>query len=611
MPSWLEKIKDMWLANISHMFIIHGNTSDTVDGLYHVQDVLEQSFLCAEREVIIRYNRSSGITFPLQKHRVNFFRSLGIDADADTDIDLPREPAAALRLIEQVLRKTKPHPRFKTLLENMGITNQENHAAICDGFLSGWDSETMIDNFGLEPGCLDELRQYAFWRFPYAAVIVSFAETICPANDVSAMSGEDRTVLVTLQRWARDTEFIQIGSPIFLITENYTDINSALRGASSRIEAIQVPLPTLEERESFISSYAKMQGVEIEDPYRAAALTAGLKRLHIVDIILRAYLEKRIVDAEIIKTRKDEIVASEFAEVLELMDPEYGFEMIGGMEYVKDFFHRNIINPIKSGNLKRVPLGVLLPGPPGTGKTALSKAVAKESELNCAALNLSKIFNSWVGSSERNLEKALNCLEALAPCLVIIDEIDQSGLSRNNSGDSGVSNRLFKRLLEFMSDTSHRGKIVFIGLTNRPDLMDSALKRPGRFDRKLPILPPNEKERADIFKVMFSKYGIDYEVNLSNAAKATDNYTGAEIEALVLKGYEVAEDAGSQVVQEEHLTHALEAYVPTTRDIQSMVKLAIAECNDKDLLPPQYKHLLGEQKGKPSFVSTPRTVRTV
>lgn len=560
-PSWYTEISDKWSARIAHMFLLHGNTSDMVDGANMVQVFLSDTCgLCLERDIVIMYDRSSGITFPLTSHRSAFYKAIGMDAPED-DYDLPRDPSGALRLIERVIPLSKDGPN------NM--------------------------------------------RIPVTAVIISFAETIVPANDVSGMSGEDRTVLVTLQRWAREQEFVNIGPPIFLIAENLAEINPALRGASARVEAVEIPYPVLGERKAYIEALADAHKVIVEDVGRATAMTAGLKRVHIEDIILRARLEGRVVDAELIKARKDEIVRAEFAEVLELMDPEYGFEVIGGMDYVKDFFYRNVVNPIKSSNLRRVPLGVLLPGPPGTGKTVLASAVARESGLNCAALNLSKIFNQWVGSSERNLDKALSCLEALAPCLVIIDEIDQSGLNRESSGDSGVSNRLFKRLLEFMSDgQKHRGRIVFVGLTNRPDLLDAALKRPGRFDRKIPVLPPNEEERQDIFRVMFVKYGIAHKVDLAAAAAQTDNYTGAEIEALVLKALEVAEDAGSEVVMDEHMDHALKAYVPTTRDIQAQVRLALAECNDRDLLPPAYRNQLDERKvNKPAPVA--RTVRAL
>jgi len=558
-PEWFNEIAQKWQAGISHIFLLHGNTGDTVDGIHTVQDTLVASGLCAGRDAVILYDRSSGITFPLASHRQAFYQAIGLDAPAEEDDMLPRDPVGAFRLIEQVLRKVK---------------GQNETAA------------------------------------PLAAAVISFAETIAPANDVSAMGADDRTALVTLQRWARDPQMIAVGPPVFLITENLADIHQTLRGASSRIEAVQIPYPVHEERAAYIEKLSESHKIPVEDAQRAAAMTAGLKKIHIEDIILKAKLEQHTVDAGLIKARKDEIVRAEFAEVLELMDPEHGFESIGGLEYVKDFFLRNVINPLKAGNLRRVPLGVLLTGPPGTGKTLLAQTIAKESGINCAALNLSKIYDKWVGSTERSLEKALACLDALAPVLVIIDEIDQAGLNRENSGDSGVSNRLFKRLLEYMSDTGRRGRTIILGLSNRPDLLDAALKRPGRFDRKLPVLPPDSYERASIFKVMFNKYGIAYDADLDTFAEATDGYTGAEIEALVLKSLEVAEDGGSDKVLNKHLAKALDAYVPTTRDIQTQVRLAISECNDKDLLPPAYRHLLEERK-RQDVAPSARTVRAL
>jgi SpoVK/Ycf46/Vps4 family AAA+-type ATPase len=249
---------------------------------------------------------------------------------------------------------------------------------------------------------------------------------------------------------------------------------------------------------------------------------------------------------------------------------------------------------MREGNAARVPMGVLLLGPPGTGKTLLAEAVAKESGINCCSLDVGRLLGSYVGESEKNLERALECVRALAPTIVIVDELDQSGLSRTAGGDSGVSNRIFRRLLEVMSDPANRGRILWLGLSNRPDLLDAALKRPGRFDKKIPILAPEAGEREAIFRVMLAKYGIPCRVeDWSEAVAATEGWTGAEIEALVLKAYEVAQDAP---VTKDHLRAALERYFPTTQSIEEMTTLAIAECNDADLLPPKYRERLKDRR---------------
>lgn len=557
---WIQEINKKWNASIAHVFLLHFNVSDTVDGVHSTVEFLMKSPLVSDKEIIICYNRSAGITFPIPEHRKVLLDELGLmGSDINPlgiDEALPREPVAALALIEAALRLSS------------------------------------VDNGG-------ESRAKT-------AVIIDYAETLVPAAEFAQMSPGDRTVLTTLLRWARDRHIADLGSPVFLVAENLSDIHPALRSASSRIEAVQVSLPDLEERQRFIVALAckyalengnfNMQDITIP---QMARLTAGLKKLHLEDIFLRADTDGIPVTPELVKERKKEIIASEYGDVLQIIDPEVDFYDIGGMEHIKEFFRKNVIRPLREGNLRRCPMGILLPGPAGTGKTVLAEAVAKESGINCCSLNLAKIMDKWVGSSEANLEKALQCIEALSPAIVIIDEIDQSGLSRDNSGDSGVSNRLFKRLLEFMADTRHRGRVVFIGLTNRPDKMDAALKRPGRFDKKVPILPPDVQERADIYRVMCRKYGIACELTeqeLREAAENTEGYTGAEIEALVLKAAEVAEDSGAEAIKAEHLRYALEVYRPTTQSIEEMTRLALEECNDLDLLPPAYRQKAAERR---------------
>ncbi len=563
---WIEEIHRKWSASIAHMFLLHFNVWDTVDGNSSVLEFLMQSPLVSEREIIMCYNRSAGITFPIPSHKKVLLEDLGFTA-ADTgsmgvDDIIPRDPVAALMLMEGALRLSMP-----------------------DGN-GGFRAKT--------------------------AVIMDYAETLVPAAELAQMPPGDRTVLTTLLRWARDRQIADLGSPVFLVAENLSDVNRALRSASSRIEAVQVPLPDLEDRQKYIEALAGKYAIDGRSNMRditvtqMARLTAGLKKLHVEDIFLRSGADVPVTP-ELVKERKKDIISSEYGDVLQIIDPELDFSNVGGMENVKEFFRKNVIQPLREGNLRRCPTGVLMPGPAGIGKTILAEAVARESAVNCCSLNLARIMNKWVGSSEANLEKALQCIEALAPTVVVLDELDQTGLSRNNSGDSGVSNRLLKRLLEFMSDGRHRGRVVFLGLTNRPDLIDAALKRPGRFDRAIPILPPGEEERAEIFSVMFRKYAISHDLSaedLNRAATATDGYTGAELEALVLKAADVAEDAGSGVVLAEHIQYALEVFRPTTGDIEMMTQLALKEANDLDLLPPAYRQKVMEKRDRKLQVVT-------
>jgi len=499
------------------------------------------------REVVCFYNRAEGITFELPSMHEKFMDLLALKKATDPAVaalaavqgnqeqDLPKAPSAALPLLVRLLKMGKPEDKL-------------------------------------------------------AAVIIEHAETIVPSAAVAMMSAEDRTLLVLIEQLGRDPEIMHSGNPVILLTSNLTDLHVAIRSASSKFEAIRVPLPDRQARLAFISQYrAEKEKTEWEPtPEQLANATAGLSLIHIEDIFLRAEQEKALT-WNLVRERKQDIIASEFGEVLEILEPRFGFEMIGGLEHVKRFFRDSVINPMRTGNLKRMPMGILLTGPAGTGKTAVAEAVAFEAKVMCFILNPAKIYGKYVGDTERNLDRALNAIDASEQAIVFVDEMDQS-VRRGESGDSGVSNRIFKRLMEFMSDTGHRGRIVFLAASNRPDLMDAALRRPGRFDKKIPFLIPDADEREAIFKVMALKYGLKLESVPASCVKTTEGWTGAEIELVTVKAVEVMEDQGKS--PEDALAYATTVISPSTADIEFMTLLAVRECNDKTLLPPKYQKLI-------------------
>jgi SpoVK/Ycf46/Vps4 family AAA+-type ATPase len=499
------------------------------------------------REVVCFYNRAEGITFELPSMHEKFMDLLALKKATDPALaalaavqgnqeqDLPKAPSAALPLLVRLLKMGKPEDKL-------------------------------------------------------AAVIIEHAETIVPSAAVAMMSAEDRTLLVLIEQLGRDPEIVHSGNPVILLTSNLTDLHVAIRSASSKFEAIRVSLPDRQARLAFISQYrAEKEKTEWEPtPEQLANATAGLSLIHIEDIFLRAEQEKALT-WNLVRERKQDIIASEFGEVLEILEPRFGFEMIGGLEHVKRFFRDSVINPMRTGNLKRVPMGILLTGPAGTGKTAVAEAVAFEAKVMCFILNPAKIYGKYVGDTERNLDRALNAIDASEQAIVFVDEMDQS-VRRGESGDSGVSNRIFKRLMEFMSDTGHRGRIVFLAASNRPDLMDAALRRPGRFDKKIPFLIPDADEREAIFNVMALKYGLKLESVPASCVKVTEGWTGAEIELVTVKAVEVMEDQGKS--PEDALAYATTVISPSTTDIEFMTLLAVRECNDKTLLPPKYQKLI-------------------
>ncbi len=559
-PAWATEVQEKYRAGIAHAFILHFNVHD-----YAVPGVPLTTYLArmlAGRRVVAVYSRDRGITFPLDGMRERFLELMGLGneeqssdpalsalqalgmASGNEAGDLPRAPGEAIPLLGRFLRMGAPEERV-------------------------------------------------------AAVIIEAAETVVPDADVAMMPPADRDVLVAVSRWGRDPQIATAGNPVFLITPNLSALNPAVRAASSKWEAVKVPLPDPEQRLAFIEWYVAQRPDAFEwaddmDPQALANVTAGLSLIHIEDILLRAEAEG-VLRPEMVRERKESIIRSEYGDVLEVMEPRFGFDDIGGLRHVKDFFERSVIRPMREGRPGRVPMGVLMTGPAGTGKSIMAEAVAKEAGVNAVRLRIGgQIASKWQGEGERNLEKALAAIEGLAPTIVFIDEVDQAVTRGEGTGGSQQDSRIFQRLLEFMSDTSHRGKIVFLAATNRPDLMDAALRRPGRFDKKVPFLIPDDEERQAVFAVMCRRYGLPARDIPAEAVRATDGWTGAEIEAAVVKAVELVED--EDLGPAEALVQAVRRIRPSTADIEFMTLLAVAECNDLDLLPPTYRSLLEDRQ---------------
>jgi len=299
------------------------------------------------------------------------------------------------------------------------------------------------------------------------------------------------------------------------------------------------------------------------------------------------------LNLSVIKQKKRRILNDEYGEVMEIVDPELGLENIGGLEWVKAYF-REVLEGIKSGDPRRVPMGITLSGPPGTGKTAIVEALAKEAGFNCAKTK--NIRSMWVGESERNMDLLIQGLLALAPIIVMNDEADLAEADRTApKGDSGVSERLMKMWMELRSDPKIRGKIIIISCTNRPDRIDPALKRRGRSDANILLPMPSRNERGPILEVMFRRHKIPVPtMDLSPIIEATSGFSGADLEDIVLKAYRIGSQKGHTGIEMEDLEDAVEDFIPNAsqRDNDIMTMLGLLESTSRRLVPPHAMDLV-------------------
>ena len=555
-PHWVEKLLDLYRDAIAHAFILHFNIGDYVAPQLGLRSYLGKVF--AKRDVIVFYDLARGLSFVRPSDEKRFREVVGLAEEIGQSSvvsalqksrgggTLPKAPAQVFPLLERLL-KTPP--------------NEED--------LGG--------------------------KYGGAVVVIEYGEMLAPAADLAMLSPTDRELLIRLESWGRDAEIGDTGNPVFLVVNELTQVHENIRRASARWEAVEIPLPDQDARLAYIEAYTAPGDDPFDwgeiDPAELAARTAGLSLIGIEDVFLRAG-RLGTLSADLVTERKKALIASEYAQVIEVWEPEETFDDIGGLDQVKEFFRRSVIEPIRVGNVKRIPQGVLMVGPPGTGKTILARALANEAGVNAVLFRVGQILGQYVGESESKLERALRAIRAMAPVVVFIDEIDQQ-ISRGESGANDVSKRIFARLLEIMSDNTLRGKVLWLAASNRPDLIDSAMKRPGRFDQAIAFLVPNAKERRAIFEVMSRKYLDDQRGMPSQIIGMTDGWTGAEIEAAVVKAYRLTQDEGLE--PPEAILEAVSRLRPSTGDIGFMTDLAIAEISDTDLLPEKYRAMLDDR----------------
>jgi AAA family ATPase, CDC48 subfamily len=254
--------------------------------------------------------------------------------------------------------------------------------------------------------------------------------------------------------------------------------------------------------------------------------------------------------------------------------PEVHWDDIGGLENVKQELREVVEWPLKYPEVFQKmgiepPKGILLYGPPGVGKTLLAKAVATESGANFIAIRGPEVLSKWVGESEKAVREVFRRAREVAPAVVFFDEIDSIAPVRGQSFDSGVTDRIVNQLLTEMDGIVPLSNVVVLAATNRPDMLDPALLRPGRFDRVIYVPPPDKEARKQILKIHTKRMPLANDVDLDRLAELTEDYTGADLAALVREAalLKLREKLEPGPVEWRHFEQALKKVRPSlTRD---------------------------------------------
>ena len=283
-------------------------------------------------------------------------------------------------------------------------------------------------------------------------------------------------------------------------------------------------------------------GADLQSLAKEAAIRALRRVLPEIDLssesIPAETLRKIIVTmqdfTDVVKEMEPSAMREVFVEV-----PDVGWEDIGGLSSIKQELQEAVEWPLKYQGVftyadASPPKGILLYGPPGTGKTLMAKAAANESEANFISIKGPELLSKWVGESEKGVREVFRKARQAAPCIIFFDEIDAIAPRRGGgfSGDSHVTERLISQLLTELDGLEILTNVVVIGATNRPDIIDAALLRPGRFDRLLYVPSPDRDSRIQIIKIHTKKKPLDEDVKIEELANHTDGYTGADIASL-------------------------------------------------------------------------------
>ncbi|MHA1735615.1 MAG: CDC48 family AAA ATPase, partial [Candidatus Thorarchaeota archaeon] len=314
-------------------------------------------------------------------------------------------------------------------------------------------------------------------------------------------------------------------------------------------------------------------GADLAALAREAAMQALRRALPHVDPetgdIPPDVLNNLYVTMEDFEKALSEVSPSALREVL-VEKPNVHWEDVGGLEKVKAQLREAVEAPLKHPEVFeemgiRAPKGVLLFGPPGTGKTLLAKAVATESEANFISIRGPEIFNKYVGESEKAIREIFKKARQTAPCVLFFDEIDAIMSARGLRDDTGVTQRIVNQFLAELDGMQSLQNVLVIGATNRADILDPAVLRPGRFDTILFVPPPDKEARIAILKVHTKNMPLHENVSLEDLAEMTEGFSGADLENLCREAAMAAvrDDWKAKPVEMKHFEMALKEVRPS------------------------------------------------
>ena len=480
----------------------------------------------------------------------------------------------------------------KTLLAKAVASESDAHFIAING------PEIMSKYVG---GSEENLREYfeeAEENSP-SIIFIDELDAIAPKREETNGEVERRTVaqLLTLMDGLKSRgQVVVIGA-----TNRPDSLDPALRRPGRFDREIEIGVPDTEERKEVLEIHTRNMpladdvdldkiantthgfvGADLESLCKEAAMRVVRRILPEIqndEEIPKEVMEKIVVTGDDFKNAQKEIQPSALREVL-VQIPDIKWDDVGGLEDVKQELKEAVEWPLKHPETFqrlgiRPPKGTLLYGIPGTGKTLLAKAVASESEANFISVKGPELLSKWVGESEKGVREVFRKAKQASPTVIFFDEIDAIASTRSsNDGDSGVTKRVVNQLLTEMDGLEELEDVAIIAATNRPDILDAGLMRPGRFDRHIQVKEPDEKARLAIFEVHTKDMPLADDVDLEKLAKHTEGYVGADIESVCREAAMLAlrDNLETTEISNKYFKEASEKVKPGNKEEEQLVQ---------------------------------------
>jgi hypothetical protein len=546
-PPWATDLYVAFESGASGQFILYGNVHDrlAVGGrLVNIERYIQDELLSGF-DVIFSYDLGNGLTVERGGERLAQWVPSALRT-------MPQDPLGAIRFIS----------RYGRFLGNMTAIGR------------------------------DEVVQ--------VAVIIRGADQLLPADG----NGYEHGSLTSLVReWGSGAPFTQLPFVSLLIADNLNDLEPLVAFAPQST-LVRIPLPCAAELQAAVTLLQKEFTHTIPKGTDLASLAAAMTGVSVSTLQqltkIRAHNKQELRSTDFAALKK-EMVERDAPGLVEFIESKRTLEDYHGQDALKQWLRQDVIL-WRANDLKALPMGYLLCGPIGTGKTFLVECLA--GEVGVPVVKLKNFRDKWVGSSEGNLEKILRLIRALGRCIVFVDEADQTlGRRESAPGDSGLSGRLYSMIAQEMSDTANRGKVIWVLASSRPDLIEVDLKRPGRIDLKVPILPTTTKaESGGLIAALARRYELTIEDGELQQleSKLPLMLTPGAAEALVVKTYRIARTGN--VPGGVALARALEDYQnPLPEDfLEKQMRMAVREATDLSFVPESLRHLATSDKSDPS-----------